>query len=121
MSVRSDITAEAGWWRFEEKTLLITVTDDAGDPVNLTGVGLLWRVVRDAGSATVYLEKTDADGITVTGGSNNIATISIDPDTDYEDLPAGIHRHELWDTDNHLLLAYGDCFVLPAAEPVATP
>lgn len=113
MSIRSDIKQSAGWHRWEEKTLLITITDANGDPVNLTGLSLLWRVVRDAGSSVVYLEKTD--DITVTGASSNIATIPIDPDTDYEDLEAGVHRHELIDLDNNLLLSYGDCWVLPAS------
>lgn len=121
MSVRSDITASSGWYAHEDKTLLITVTDAAGDPVVLTGVSLLWRVIRDAGSPTVYLEKTDGAGITVTGAGNNIATISIVASTDYADLVGGIYRHELWDQDNNLLLSHGDCWVLPASVPVATP
>lgn len=117
MSVRSDITQAAGWTCFEDKTLLITVTDANGDPVTLTGVGLLWRVLRDAASPTVYLEKTDGAGIAVTGASNNIATITIDATSDYADLEGGIYRHELWDLDNNLLLSYGDCFILPAGDP----
>lgn len=121
MSIRSDITASSGWYKHEDKSLLITVTDDAGDPVDLDGVGLLWRVLRDAASPTVYLEKTDLDGIAITGADDNIATITIDASTDYADLDAGIHRHELWDQDNNLLLAYGDCWLLPASAPVATP
>lgn len=120
MSIRSDITVSSGWYKHEAKTLRITVTDSAGDPVVLTGVGLLWRVLRDGGSATVYLEKTDAVGISVIGAGNNVAAITIDAN-DYDDLEAGVHRHELWDTDNNLLLSYGDCFVLPASSPVATP
>lgn len=114
MSVRSDITASAGWTRYEDKTLLITIRDANDDPVTLTGLGLLWRVVRDAGSPTVYLEKTDGAGISVTGADNNVASISIDASTDYADLEAGVHRHELIDTDNNLLLSFGDCWVLPA-------
>lgn len=121
MSTRADITQTAAWFRYEDKVLLVTVTDDAGDPVVLTGMGLLWRVLRDAASPTVHLEKTGADGITVTGGDLNIASIEIDSSTDYADLESGIFRHELWDTDNNLLLTYGDCWVLPASAPVPTP
>jgi hypothetical protein len=117
MSTRADITQSAGWYRFEDKTITITVTDANGDPVTLTGLGLLWRVMREAGSDLVYLTKTGGAGISITGADNNEANMSIDPLTDYADLEAGIWRHELWDTDNNLLLSYGDVWLLAASVP----
>lgn len=114
MSVRSDIRQDAGWFRYEAKSFDITVTDDAGDPVDLSATTLLWRLLREAGSSTVYLEKTDGAGITVGGVDDNVVTIAIDADTDYDDLPAGVYHHELWDTLNAVLLSYGDAWLNPS-------
>lgn len=119
--MHSDIKATDGWYRFEAKEWVFTVTDAAGDPVDLSTTGLLWRVVRDAGSPTIYLEKTDTGGIAVDGDGNNVVTITIDPDTDYATLEDGIFRHELWDSDTPTLLVWGDCWILSASEPVVTP
>lgn len=117
MSVRSDLTQAAGWFAHEDKVITITVVDAAGDPVDLRNLGLLWRVIREQGSDTVYLSKTDIDGISITGTDNNEANMEIEAATDYEDLGAGIWRHELIDTDNNLLLSYGDCWVLGMSVP----
>lgn len=116
MSIRSDITQDSGWHFGEAKTLQITVTDAAGDPLNLSTLDLAWQVLRAQGSDTVYLLKTDS--ITTDGDDDEIAVIEIDPETDYEDLMAGIHYHELWDLSDSLLLAYGDVFLIPATVPV---
>lgn len=111
MAIRSDITRAYDWFRGEAKVIVITVLDTAGVAVNLSASTLAWYVSRQQGSAQLYLTKgTGGNGITVGGVSNNIVTITIDDD-DYDDLPSGIHHHELWDVGNDLLLSYGDAHV----------
>lgn len=110
MSIRADITKSALWYRYENKTITITVVDADGVAVNLTGIDLSWRILRAQGSPTVLLAKTTSDGISISGAGNNIVTITIDV-ADYEDLPAGIHYHELWDSENDYLLSHGDVFI----------
>lgn len=117
MAIRSDITRDMEWAYGEAKTLQIAVVDAAGDPINLQLLDLSWRVLREQGSSTVYLEKTS--GILVTGDDDNIAEIEIDPETDYEDLFAGIHYHELWSVTDHLVLSKGDAWLLSATLPPA--
>lgn len=117
MSIRSDITREMAWHRYDAKTPTFTVTDAAGDPVNLTGHTLRWRVLREEGSSTVYLEKRDAD-ITVSGAGNNEVEIDVAFD-EYDDIPADVFlmTHELRDETDHHVLSHGDCWLLPASPP----
>lgn len=113
MAIRSDITRAFDWFRLEAKVLVITVLDTAGDPVNLGASTLEWTVSRQQGApaSQIYLTKgTGGNGITVGGAGNNVVTITINS-TDYDDLPAGIHYHELWDVGGNLLLSYGDAHV----------
>lgn len=114
MSKRADITQEYEWFRFEAKTINITITDASDTAVDIRNTALQWKVMREAGSTTEYLEKTELAGITVTGADNNVATIAIAAD-DYDDLEAGIHYHELWDRDNDQLLAHGSVYLQEAS------
>lgn len=111
MAIRSDITRAYDWFHGEAKVIVITVLDTAGVAVNLSASTLEWKVSRQRGSTQVYLTKgTGGNGITVGGAGNNVVTITI-LNTDYDDLLAGIHYHELWDVGNNLLLSYGDAHV----------
>lgn len=112
MSVLSNITKAAGWYRFEGKTFTITVLNEAGSAVNVSTADLVWYVLREQGSSTKYLTKTNAmgGGIAVIGTDNNVVQITIEV-ADYDDLPAGNHHHELWDQGNDLLLSFGDAFL----------
>lgn len=114
MAIESNITQELGWHRFEHKYLDITVTDAAGDPVDLSAVDLRWLLLHH----DVLLEKTsDVDGgIDVTGVDNNLARIEVEAD-DYDSIPAGVFRHELWDMTNELLLSFGTAWLNDGAEP----
>lgn len=116
MSVRSDITSAMGWCLYENRVPTITVTDGNGDPVNVSAADLVWRIYRDAGSPTIYLEKTGAD-LVVTGVGNNEVNPILDVDTDYVALREGIWWHELWNRTTHLRLSYGDAWLLPATNP----
>lgn len=114
MSVRSNITQAAGWFLHEAKILQITVLDAAGDPVDLSSTSLLWRLMH---GNTELINKTSGAGIAVSGAGNNIVSITIDQDADYDGLEAGIYRHELWDASNDALLSYGDAWLQHAVDP----
>lgn len=120
MSVESPITREHGWHRFETKNLRFTITDSAGDPVNLNGVVLQWLLLRQQGDAesTAYLNKTTSSGITVDGDDDDIAVVAID-DSEYDSLNAGTYHHELWDRDNDVLLAFGDAVLMGGTKDAA--
>jgi len=75
--------------RGDDETIDLTITDDEGDPVDLTGVSL-WMTVKsnpaDADALAIF-QKTIGDGITVTSTSDGTATINIEDD-DTSPLPA---------------------------------
>lgn len=108
MTLHSDISRALGWYRGSRQAITISVVDSSNTPINLSNTNVSWRVSKARGSAVVYLTKTP----NISGNSNNIVTITIDPDTDYNSLPAGIHWHELWDEDNEVELCNGDANVL---------
>jgi hypothetical protein len=110
MSIRADIPKSANWYRYETKTITITVLTAAGAPVNLTSIDLSWRIMRAQGSSTIYLTRVTPTGISISGAGSNIAVINITV-SDYTALPAGIHYHELWDSENDYLLAHGDAYI----------
>jgi hypothetical protein len=121
MSQQSVITQAMGWHRFEHKSIEITVVDSAGDPQDLTGIALSWKLLRNG---TALITKTTDAGITITGDDDNVATIDID-ETEYvydaedgtSEVVAGVYRHELWDIDSDVLLSYGDAHLLPGTAP----
>lgn len=113
MSIRSDITKAMQWYRGERKVLTVVVTDATNNAVNLTTTNMSWRILKEQGSATVYLQKTS--GLVASGNNGNIVTITIDPDADYNTLPSGIHWHQLRDEDNDAELSYGDVHVQASA------
>lgn len=113
MGFRSDITRAMEWFWGERKTLTIVVTDANNNAINLSTTNMSWRILKEQGSATVYLQKTS--GLSASGNNGNIVTITIDPNTDYNSLAAGIHWHQLRDEDNDAELSYGDAHVRRSA------
>jgi|GEM_PF-4150342 len=80
----------------DDQTIEITVTDDAGDPVDLSGSELTFVIAED-GSAEVTKATADGD-ISITGANNNVATIQLDA-SDTDDLDGAYHI-ELQQTDS---------------------
>lgn len=71
----------------------VVVTDQAGDPVDLTGIDLRFTAKRDSGDGDddAIIVKTTGAGITVTDEAGGLATISIDAaDTDELGVPASL-------------------------------
>lgn len=120
MTALFDIGFDSMWHIGEAKQVDIRVTDEADEPVDLTGMTLSWRLAWADASALVYITKTTANDITVVahtddvGGVKSVARIAI-ASTDYEDVPGpGFFRHQLYDDDVHLVLSKGDVVLQPA-------
>jgi hypothetical protein len=58
--------------------LVVTVTDDAGDAVNLTGATAAFALARTRGGDPLVTKSTDGGGITLTDPANGELTITID-------------------------------------------
>ena len=61
----------------DTKLIDVTVKDrNTGDPVNITGVTISWKVFKGYGK-TAALTKTTASGISITDGANGVFRITI--------------------------------------------
>jgi hypothetical protein len=65
--------------------LVVTVTDDAGDPVTLTGATAAFALARTRGDDPVITKSTIDGGITLTDPANGELTVTVDG-TDTADL-----------------------------------
>ncbi|QLH77446.1 hypothetical protein HZS55_09125 [Halosimplex rubrum] len=79
----------------DSQSIRATVTDEAGDPVDLSSSDLTFVLAED-GSAAVT--KTTGDGISVTGADDNVAVVDLDAE-DTDDLD-GAYDIELQQTDS---------------------
>ena len=83
----SDFNMVAG----DTKTLVVTVKDSSGNPVNIAGAAILWRASRSI-RKTAALSKEVNDGIVISDGPNGQFTVSLDP-ADTDDMH-GEYYHE---------------------------
>lgn len=74
-------------WQGEDATVTFTVTDAAGDAVNLTGATLSWKATHD--NTVITLTPT----LTNVNGTNDGVVLTFLPATT-KDEPARIYRHE---------------------------
>ncbi len=83
--------------RGDRRTILVTVTDVNGDPVNLASYLIRFtakRKVRDSDSSAV-IAKSIGDGVTVTDAPGGLLSITIDPE-DTSGLPS-VSTTLVWD------------------------
>jgi hypothetical protein len=121
VTATANITAEYDWHIYSRKDVRVRVFDEAGSPVDLSGIDLIWRVARDANGSAIYLTKgTEEEAITVEAdesdppGTSSVAVIRVEPD-EYDGFPGpGYYWHELRDLTSQLLLSVGDVVLLPA-------
>lgn len=89
--------------------VIFTITDDAGDPVNLSASSFEFRVydrlVPETVLWTIDSSGTSNGTITVGGDDNNQVTVTDDDDTNM--ASAGLFRYVLWDTTNDQVRARG--------------
>lgn len=89
----SDFNMVAG----DTKTLVVSVKDSKGDPVNITGVAITWKAARSFNKDAV-ITKTVNSGITISDGPNGQFTVALDPD-DTELLKGGYYHEAQMTTD----------------------
>lgn len=118
MATKSDITADDDFFIGEDKSLVFTVTDAAGDALNISGWSLSWMVKRrraDADGSALIVKTTDDDIALTTPGDGVCTVLVADTDTDAM-LPGTLYYHELKRTDAgfETVLAYGELTLRPS-------
>jgi len=98
--------------RGARRVLTIPVEDEPGDPQDMTGWALAFRV-RDGADAVVIEKATGGSGITVATGT---ATVAIER-ADTLPLQPGRYNYALWrtDGDNDDVLAFGTLEIVRVA------
>jgi len=112
------VGSDEAWRRYETRTFKVTVTDEAGAAVNLTGVSLEWHLTASQNdTATALLHKAAGEFGALEGASNNIAVWTV-TDTQSASIPAGFYWMELWDRSNDVCLLAGNVVLQPGRAPV---
>jgi hypothetical protein len=93
------------YYRNSELVLTYTVTDAAGDPVDLSAKDLLMQVknYRGDSAANALAELTVGSGLSIGGASNNVITFS-----GTYDIEQGTYYYDIWNTTDAIPIAYGD-------------
>jgi hypothetical protein len=81
----------------DSKNVVITVSNDEGIALNLTGASVKWALKKRVTSTENELYKTNTDGITITDAANGVITIKLVP-VDTTTLN-GTYHHECEVTD----------------------
>lgn len=76
----------------ENKTLVYKLTDDVGDPVDLTLIDAEWRLASRT-DETPIITKTVGAGITYTNAAGGILEVALSPED--TELLSGAYRREL--------------------------
>lgn len=102
----------------ETVTLRFKVTDENGNPVNMTGYTVEWVLESsEQDQADQVAKDTGSGGITITDGdaTNDQADVVVDA-ADSAALAAGLYRHALWRRSRDKVLAKGDFELLTVAK-----
>lgn len=86
-----------GYYAGDTLQITITVQDDAGNALDLTGATVEWVLVSAGERETVLSKDSASGGIALTDAANGEIRITIDP-ADTESLK-GLYRHEAEVTD----------------------
>jgi len=116
MARKQNITADAEFFRGEDKVLSVTVDDGATPPVakNITGWTLAFTLRQSAGDATALVTKTVGAGITITTPLSGIFQVSLE-DIDTIALAPGKYAYDCkrMDAGAEAVLVYGTLTLLP--------
>jgi hypothetical protein len=80
----------------DAKNLTFTLTDDDGDPLDVSSGTLRWGFAKDIRKDEPLVLKSSGDGIAVSGAGNNVVSVTLEKDDTrgYK----GLYGHELeWD------------------------
>jgi hypothetical protein len=76
----------------DTRSLVITVQDNSGSPVNLTGATIKWVLVKDD-QAVLFKDNQSNGGVSITNAANGQCTLSIQA-KDTISLTPGAYIHE---------------------------
>jgi hypothetical protein len=111
------------WRRYEKRRFRCSITDGAGNPIDLTGVQLEFQLRRSHRDTTVAFKRLPAEflppEIPAGGTVPSLAVWEIS-DTESGALQGGWYFGQLWDRSNDDCLASGGVILLPGL-PVPTP
>lgn len=85
---------------------VLTFTDENGTAIDLSGATLLMQIKSNKTDSTSEVELTEGDGLTVSGGSNNIVTIFSN-----HDLDAGRYTYDFQATTGSRVVTYLKGFI----------
>jgi len=85
--------ADFTMYQGDTKTLEVTVEDEAGDVVNITGTTIRWQLAKTARAAVPIIAKETGDGIAIVDGAAGRFDVALDPE-DTVDLSARSYYHE---------------------------
>ena len=99
----------------ETRTFGVTVTDDAGDPIDLSEMTLRF-VVQDSNNPPTGIFKAEGEEIAVSGDDSNVASVTI---AAAKSTTASTEYHWfLWDTATDAQLSSGTLWIKPALKDV---
>ena len=97
----------------EAPSLIFTILDDNDVPIDLSAATLSLKVY-DRTNTTLFTRTTGGSGITISGSSNNLATVTY---TAANTATAGAYKYALWRTDgDDTVLAAGDFIIKPVVK-----
>lgn len=77
----------------DSRQITVTVKDQNGTVINLTGATIRWVLLNPARATLLYKDNTPSKGITITDAVNGLCSIKIDT-KDTQNLSAGSYSHE---------------------------
>lgn len=86
----TDFTMFAG----DSKVLVVTIVDDDGAAVNITGAAIKWQAARTVSDSSALISKTtdSPGGVAITDGADGEFEVTLD-EADTDDLD-GLYYHE---------------------------
>lgn len=88
-----------------DRTIEITVKDEAGVVVDITNASITWGFVERGGDGTILATKTVDSGITITDAVHGVFEVALEPADTAEFYGDYIHEVEVVDQYNHVFTA----------------
>ena len=83
--------------RGDSRNLVVTVRDEPGNIIDLTGATIVWEIA-DSVAGPALLSKTNGAGVTITDAAGGVFTVALTP-ADTLSLTRGVKYHEARMTD----------------------
>ena len=99
----SPASQDINYYNGDSRTKSYTITDENGDPVDLSGDTLTLTIRKRKGDATAVATLSTASEITISGASNNIVSIAFNHDV----FSQRSYVHDLYDNTDDQTIMYG--------------